>query len=234
MSWTARQGDRGPAVQRIRAALGQGDSPEFDGALRAAVVAFQTSAGLKPDGIVGARTRAALGKQLPAATTVAQRLAWAAEYDGEPCTYGLGAGGKDPANNPWELRGGAPFCECAAWVAFTLGRAKYGEADWPGWFETTRIVTDAQKHQRLVRPCKPAPGAILVRPDRKVEGKTKQGHMGLVVSVEVNKRGEVVACRISDCTSAKASAGRAIGTRDGMGLLKSGAIFVCPVGDPLP
>ena len=234
MSWIAKLGNRGPAVQRIRAALRLGDSPVFDTELCEAVKQFQAAAKLKVDGVVGPATRRALGARLPAATTPAQRVRWAEEFDGAECHYALGAGGKTPASFPWELRDGRRVCECAAWVAFACGRAKSGERDGSRWWETTNVVTDANKNQRLVRPCKPAPGASLVRPDRRLNGQTKQGHMGLVVSVELDAAGAVTALRMADCTSAKRYAGRAIGIRDGMGLLRSGANFVCFVGDDLP
>lgn len=236
MSWTAKAGDEGPAVQRLRLAFGLLAGLGFDAELEAAVRSFQRAAGLKVDGAVGPKTRKALGDRLPAGTAVVDRLLWAARYNGRACYYALGAGGQSPQSVPWEVRGGHNVCECAAWVAFTLGRSKSGESDWPRWWETTNVYTDATQPnlRKVVRPCLPAAGAVLVRPDRKVNGKIKQGHMGLVVSVQTNAAGEVTACRMSDCTSARRYAGRAIGTRDGMALLKSGAIFVCLLEDPLP
>ena len=122
MSWIAKLGDRGPAVQRIRASLGLGASPVFDAPLEDAVRAVQAKAGLQVDGIVGAKTRRALGRRLVAATTPAQRVAWAEEFDGAECWYALGAGGETPASFPWEVRGNRRVCECAAWVAFACGR----------------------------------------------------------------------------------------------------------------
>lgn len=233
MSWNARKGDIGPAVQRIRAALGLGDLAQFDVELDDAVRKFQTSVGLKADGIVGPNTRKALDGRLPAATTVAQRLQWAQKFDGVDCHYGLGAGGKTPEDKPWEVRNGLRYCECAAWAAFVCGRAKYGEADWSGWFETTRLVTDAQGKRRLVRPCKPAPGCLVVYPDRYKDGKVvKQGHVGLVVAVEW-KGQTLKSLQVSDCASS-APAGKAIGTRDGAKFLRNNAIFVCFLEDDLP
>lgn len=59
-------GDRGPdvlALQRRLNALGATleEDGEFGPGTHAAVIAFQGSSGLRPDGVVGARTRAALG-----------------------------------------------------------------------------------------------------------------------------------------------------------------------------
>jgi hypothetical protein len=70
-----RRGTRGPAVAALRAALSAwyarhlpgewerlrvGRGPVFGAALERAVVEFQRSVGLKPDGVVGAKTRRAL------------------------------------------------------------------------------------------------------------------------------------------------------------------------------
>jgi len=59
-------GDRGQQVKQLQEALNaRGESVDTDGIFgpgtRAAVVSFQAKNGLTPDGIVGARTRAALG-----------------------------------------------------------------------------------------------------------------------------------------------------------------------------
>jgi peptidoglycan hydrolase-like protein with peptidoglycan-binding domain len=59
-------GDRGPDVLALQQRLNAlGADLEADGVFgtgtRAAVMAFQGSKGLRPDGVVGAKTRAALG-----------------------------------------------------------------------------------------------------------------------------------------------------------------------------
>ena len=73
-----RRGESGPAVKRLQQALAKaGFSPgradgQFGPATEAAVIAFQHSAGLLPDGIAGPRTQAALsGVENPASVTVA-------------------------------------------------------------------------------------------------------------------------------------------------------------------
>ena len=60
-------GDRGPdvlALQRRLNALGADVKEDgiFGTGTRAAVMAFQGSNGLRPDGVVGQKTRAALGR----------------------------------------------------------------------------------------------------------------------------------------------------------------------------
>jgi peptidoglycan L-alanyl-D-glutamate endopeptidase CwlK len=76
-----RRGDSGAAVKRLQTALAKaGFSPgtadgRFGPATEAAVIAFQHSAGLLPDGIAGPRTRAALaGADDPSAVPVADDL----------------------------------------------------------------------------------------------------------------------------------------------------------------
>ena len=61
-----KQGDKGPAVQALQRALNsKGARISTDGHFgpqtRTAVIAFQRSRGLKPDGIVGPKTKSALG-----------------------------------------------------------------------------------------------------------------------------------------------------------------------------
>lgn len=84
---TWRPGDSGPAVLALRerlAAMGfaaapEGDVARFDSTLAAALVAFQTEAGMAPDGIAGPRTVARLNRQSrtdPAILVALERMRW--------------------------------------------------------------------------------------------------------------------------------------------------------------
>lgn len=80
-----RLGSSGAAVVKLQRALGVPDNGRFDQSTRAAVIAFQSRQGLKPDGIAGAKTWAALeaiGAAGAASTpTQSASTGWAALID---------------------------------------------------------------------------------------------------------------------------------------------------------
>ncbi len=83
-----REGDSGPAVRRVQAALGVGADGAFGPATALAVRRLQRAHGLTPDGVVGPATRAALGgsgsttSRVPRATALRVQRALGISPDG--------------------------------------------------------------------------------------------------------------------------------------------------------
>jgi hypothetical protein len=108
--------------------------------------------------------------------------------------YGLGRGGRKPtADRPYDSEGRV---DCSGFVSWTLGFDRYqtdfGDDDgW--WWSTDGIYEDATIGSTFHGghfPCwfvvdrsSVLPGDVLVYPDYKLNGATKQGHTGLIVEV---------------------------------------------------
>lgn len=107
---------------------------------------------------------------------------------GQPCKYKLGEGGRLwHAETPWNPH--TLGCDCSGFVAWSLGMDRHTPdtfyKKWNGgWIETSAVVRDALEHDGVGffdRIEVAEPGAVLVYPDRKVKGKVRQGHIGIVI-----------------------------------------------------
>lgn len=138
--------------------------------------------------------------------------------------YRLGKGGINPRKSRPDDNG---FCDCSGAVSWCLGISRHQrpkDKPWSTaipWIETTAIYRDAKGEQLLFQQIsKPVPGCIVVYPDRWLG--VRQGHVAIVSTVSMGS-GNIKQLGIVDCASHK---GEAIRERDGMFMLKRGAIFV--------
>lgn len=122
---------------------------------------------------------------------VEQAIARAQSVVGQPCKYKLGEGGRLwHKDTPWNPH--AMACDCSGFVAWCLGMDRH-TADpaykkWNGgWIETTAIARDAHLEPGVGlfdELPQPQVGALYVYPDRRVEGKVRQGHVGIIVGLD--------------------------------------------------
>lgn len=136
---------------------------------------------------------------------------------------GRGRGGRDPLTpSPADkLR----RCDCSGFAAWACGLDRYQPASWlkqvnGGWLSTNGIISDAMAtpHAFFRRVAVPELGDLVVYGDRKVNGVTRQGHVGIVA--------EFPDLRVVHCSSSNYKrTGDAIQETDGAFFLARGAIF---------
>lgn len=229
-----QKGQRGEQVRELQRRLSVDADGVFGAGTLRAVARFQREHGLKPDGIAGPKTLAALGlgelqrRPVPIGDRVARARAVLARK--LPIEYGMGRGGFDPedesphqvvhAKGPDGKVKTTLELDCSGWAAWAIGlprQHRYGEYS---WIETTRIHGDATGPQVLFRQlAKPVPGCLVVYPDPHGGG---QGHVGLVTEVQGAK------VRGIDCSSSR----NGLSERDFAGFAKHDAIWVGLVSDP--
>jgi hypothetical protein len=116
------------------------------------------------------------------------------------CKYVLGKGGFSPASKfPWSSRG---ECDCSGFVAWCLGISRQTDNPWyakqnGGWVETSAMVRDAASPYGFfdqVPWVQATPGMLVVYGDSKKNGKTVQGHVGVVSSVDAAGPTHVIHC----------------------------------------
>lgn len=87
-------------------------------------------------------------------------------------------------------------CDCSGFVCYCLNMERFQWiVDAHGfrhiiWLDTTVIAADAKFHERWFEQCAPAPGCLIVYPDRG----GKQGHVGIVSEVKAGKVTKVIHC----------------------------------------
>ena len=116
----------------------------------------------------------------------------------KPIVYKLGKGGFTPAaQSPGEA---ASQCDCSGFVAWCIGQSRqtsnpFYKALNGGWIETTAMVADALAVGGIfTKTDNPVPGDVIVWGDRKVNGKTVQGHVGIIAQVADGKATKVIHC----------------------------------------
>jgi hypothetical protein len=121
---------------------------------------------------------------------------------GRPIAYKLGMGGMKPTRETPGNSDGQ--CDCSGFVAWCLGisrqtsNAFYRQLN-GGWIETTAVVADALKPGGIFsRVDAPQPGDVLVWGDRRVNGRTVQGHIGIVAAVAGDRATRVIHCSSSN------------------------------------
>jgi hypothetical protein len=103
-------------------------------------------------------------------------------------TYGLGKGGRKPLYHfPWSPDDTKRLVDCSGFVAWCLGVDRHFDFDGDGqreWLETTAVYNDATGAQlRFERVDDAEEADVIVYPDRKIEGKRHEGHIGIVSRV---------------------------------------------------
>lgn len=130
---------------------------------------------------------------------------------GRQITYSLGKGGYYPGNPHPDEYG---LLDCSGGMSWVLGMSRWQAnkgkpwSKWLPWIETTAVVKAARSGRAdspFVAIQDPVPGCLVVYPDRRILGVTKQGHMGLVTEVEFDAKKRVAAIRGIDCSSGKAA-----------------------------
>lgn len=104
-------------------------------------------------------------------------------------TYGLGKGGRKPLHSwPWNPDDPKHLVDCSGFVAWCLGQDRYFDFDGDGqreWIETTAVYDDATGAQfQFERVDEAEEGDVIVYPDRKIEGKRHEGHIGIVSRID--------------------------------------------------
>jgi len=215
-----RRGDRGERVKQLQAALTLAGFPVaedgiFGRGTELAVRAFQDSAGIEADGLVGPDTWRELGETTPLDPPPAQdvyrkRVERARGVVRRGIRYYIGHGGFNPKAalpgkpGPVDPAKVGEGCDCSGFGAWCCG-VKRGPlpAPWPQWFETTKLVRDANGPQLLVRKTLgPVVGGFVAYPDRA----GSQGHIAVVTGINP--------LRGVDCSSSRSKAtGEAITER---------------------
>ena len=115
-----------------------------------------------------------------------------------PVAYKLGMGGMKPVReSPANSEG---QCDCSGFVSWCLGVSRqtadpfYKQLN-GGWIETTAVVADAlAAHGLFAKVDSAEVGDIIVWGDSKKNGKTVQGHIGIVSVVENGRATRVIHC----------------------------------------
>ena len=145
--------------------------------------------------------------------TVNDALSRARSMLGKKTKYKLSAGGMLPAAaSPVNVNG---ECDCSGFIAWVLRMSR--KTDHPayvkfngGWINTDAIVHDAGHDIGFFsRIDVPRPGALVVYPARKKNGKTIVGHVGIITSVAADG-----AIRVIHCSSTNSKNGDAIQETD--------------------
>jgi len=151
--------------------------------MRAIVVAqFQKAFGLTVDGHPGNATFSKLWRlNKPDYDTVLERAEKAAEPTGT--IYDLGTGGYG-----WFEQALGPESDCSGFVCHMLGFTRkpttiLTRGERKMWVSTDSIWADAKGENRVFVECEKQAGAFVVYPDRRINGKTKQGHVALVTEM---------------------------------------------------
>lgn len=119
---------------------------------------------------------------------------------GRGIRYGLGKGGNKPSSPLPD--DGTGRCDCSGFVAWVLGMSRRPKLTRPWWIETTRIFKDATGKQKVfVRLVNPVPGCVIVFPD----SGGKEGHVGIVATVDDGKAQTVVDCASKGITEQTAA-----------------------------
>lgn len=118
-----------------------------------------------------------------------------------PAVYRLGCGGFNPdVAHPWNSK---LECDCSGFAAWCLGLPRHLVA-MPGageWIETSAIYADATGAQEIFKQTSAAlPGCLIVWPDRKANGHTKQGHVGVIVDVSPDLLGVTQPIGVVHCS----------------------------------
>lgn len=115
-----------------------------------------------------------------------------------PIAYKLGMGGMRPVRESPANSDGQ--CDCSGFVSWCLGLSRqtadpfYRQLN-GGWIETTAVVADAIAPRGLFsRVDVPEPGDIMVWGDSKKNGRTVQGHIGIIAAVENGRATRVIHC----------------------------------------
>lgn len=137
--------------------------------------------------------------------TPSQVLARARSAVGRGTIYYLGAGGMKPeAKQPGNILG---QLDCSGFVAYCLGVSRKTDDPWyaeqnGGWLETTAIFRDCATPYGAfdgIEWKEARPSDLLVWGDRKdAEGKTHQGHVGIVSEVDETGPVKVIHCSSSN------------------------------------
>lgn len=123
------------------------------------------------------------------------RIARARLAVGKGIRYRLGHGGTNPT---LDLPTKTGYCDCSGFIAWVLILNRAPKPERPFWIETTNIARDALgAHKAFVRLLRPEPGCLVVYGDRKVFGRHKEGHIGLVTEVSSAGRLTVIDCSSS-------------------------------------
>lgn len=233
-----QKGQKGELVKALQRALGAPEDGVFGAELLKAVATFQRKHALKPDGIAGPKTLAALGlgelQRLPVPMGERVPRARALLARKLPIEYGMGKGGFDPDDDsPHQvvhrkvpktaenLSGVTTTLEldCSGWAAWAIGLPRQHVYGSRKWIETTRIYGDATGPQILFRQIPaPVPGCLNVYPDTD----SSEGHVGLVTEV---RNGKVKGI---DCSSSQDG----LSERD-FGFFAKRGIWVALVSDPV-
>lgn len=171
-----------------------------------AVMAFQAANGLKPDGIAGPLTMAALARPIPPADSDLDAVARLAGFAGRG-KYVLGAGGTDPKKPvPFTWRGAQNGSDCIGAVMWALGCPRHHDAfpEYEGDINTDSALMDAglfggdgKGLKKFFRPCEGVkPGTVIIYrsvwmrdlhpgygagEDEDPSHMVRMGHVGLVV-----------------------------------------------------
>lgn len=146
--------------------------------------------------------------------TVPELLARARSAANKGTKYKLGTGGFNAAAaEPGQLVDGVRLCDCSGYICWDVGTSRmtdhpmYRGKEKVGWISTSSIVADAKAPWGFFAEIQFAQvGCLWVYGDRKVAGKTQQGHVGLVT--EVDATGKVA--RILHCSAGNGKTGDAI------------------------
>jgi hypothetical protein len=116
----------------------------------------------------------------------------------QPIVYKLGKGGFQPLRE--SPAGTDSQCDCSGFVSWCLGVSRetkdpfYKQLN-GGWIETTAVVADAIAVRGLFTKVDvPEPGDVAVWGDSRKNGKTVQGHIGIVAAVENGRAMRVIHC----------------------------------------
>lgn len=119
---------------------------------------------------------------------------------GRGIRYGLGKGGMKPTSPLPD--DGTGRCDCSGFVAWVLGMSRKPKLTRLWWWETSNIYRDAVGKQKVVvRLTKAVPGCVIVFPDNG----GKEGHVGIVASVDGGHAETVVDCASKGITEQTAA-----------------------------
>lgn len=114
-----------------------------------------------------------------------------------PVTYTLGLPGrvipKGATTAPLPAE-----CDCSGFVAYCENRERFVKTESGNiWFDTWFIHYDASRPGEWFEACPPELGCLIVWPDRRVSGRKREGHIGIVSEVIDGKVSKVIHCAAS-------------------------------------